>query len=59
MPGETGKPKKALGIMSDISERREIDRMKTEFVSVASHQLRTPLTALRWSLEELISGELG
>lgn len=37
----------------------EASRMKTEFISVVSHQLRSPLTNLRYSLELLISGKLG
>ena len=34
----------------DISERREMDRLKSEFISMVSHELRTPLTAIRGSL---------
>lgn len=43
----------------DITEQKEVDQMKTDFVSLVSHQLRTPLTALRWNLETLLAGELG
>ncbi len=38
------------GIVRDITERKQIDRMKDEFVSTVSHELRTPLTSLRGSL---------
>lgn len=43
----------------DISERREVDRLKKEFVSIVSHELRTPLTAIRGSLSLLAGGALG
>ena len=39
-----------LAALHDVTERREIDRMKDEFVSIVSHELRTPLTAIRGSL---------
>lgn len=37
----------------------ELDQMKSQFVSTAAHQLRTPLTALEWSLNELLEGDFG
>jgi len=43
----------------DVTERREVDRMKDEFVSVVSHELRTPLTAIRGSLGLLAAGKAG
>ena len=44
--------------LQDITERKQIDRMKDEFVSVVSHELRTPLTSIHGSLGMLASGLL-
>ena len=45
--------------MSDISDRKAIERMKDEFISVVSHELRTPLTSIHGSLKLLATGQLG
>lgn len=42
-------------ILRDITDENNMDRTKSEIVSIASHQLRTPLTAVRWYSKELIS----
>ena len=47
-------------IITDSFERlAEANRMKSEFVSIVSHQLRSPLSNLRWALELLMSGKIG
>ena len=46
-------------VVRDISERKEVDRLKTEFVSVVSHELRTPLTSIRGSLGLMEGGAVG
>jgi PAS domain S-box-containing protein len=52
-----------MGIFRDVTERRnaeerlkEVDKNKTEFISIASHQLRTPISGMRWVLEEMERG---
>jgi PAS domain S-box-containing protein len=47
------------GNVRDISQRREVDRLKREFVSMVSHELRTPLTSIRGALGLLAEGGLG
>lgn len=46
-------------IIRGLEKMAEANRLKSEFISVVSHQLRSPLTNLKWSAELLLSGKLG
>ncbi len=48
-----------LVITHDISREKTVERMKTEFVSIAAHQLRTPISAIKWTLRMILDGDLG
>jgi len=59
MSDEFGAQIGAVLMFRDVTERRAIERLKSEFVSTVSHELRTPLTSIRGALGLLSSGMLG
>jgi PAS domain S-box-containing protein len=57
--GEGGREIGTLIILHDITREKRVERMKSQFVSIAAHQLRTPLSILKWSLDMLKDGDIG
>lgn len=50
---------RGLACILDITEQKRLDDAKTQFLSLASHQLRAPTAAIKWLGEMLLSGEIG
>ena len=53
---DSTRKRKGLMTLVDITKQKQVDVAKTEFVSLASHQLRTPITTMKWNMELLNSG---
>jgi PAS domain S-box-containing protein len=51
--------KGVLIVLHDITRDKLVEKMKTEFVSIAAHQLRTPLSAIKWTLRMMLDGDAG
>jgi PAS domain S-box-containing protein len=54
-----GGARRFTGIIRGLSERKRIERLKSEFVSTVSHELRTPLTSVRGALGLVAAGVTG
>lgn len=51
--------KAILVVFRDVTERKKVDRMKSDFISTVSHELRTPLTSIRGALGLITGGAVG
>ena len=56
---KNGEVKGFFSMVNDITERKAVDRMKSEFISIASHEMRTPLTSIHGVIKLLCAGRLG
>ncbi len=56
---DEGVPLGTVAVLEDVTNLREIDRLKNEFIGVASHELRTPVTSLLLSAQLLKEGAVG
>ncbi|MFA6502746.1 MAG: ATP-binding protein [Candidatus Paceibacterota bacterium] len=56
---ELGNPLFFVGLERDITKEKQIEKLRVDFLSLASHQLRTPLSGTKWLIETLRSKVLG
>jgi len=46
-------------ILHDVTREKMVEKLKTEFVSISAHQLRTPLSVIKWILRTVLDGDAG
>jgi PAS domain S-box-containing protein len=56
--GQGGTTSYLIGIGSDVTMTRELERLKSQFISMVSHELRTPLTSIRASMQLLVAEDM-
>ena len=54
-----GESRGFIKVIRDVTRERIIARSKSEFISIAAHQLRTPLSAVKWTMRLIMDGDLG
>ncbi|MBU4216725.1 ATP-binding protein [Candidatus Parcubacteria bacterium] len=51
-----------LGVMkifNNLTREKILDKLKSDFISIAAHQLRTPLSAIKWAIKMVLDGDTG
>ncbi len=56
---QTGEMHGFIKVIRDITREKMISKSKSEFISIAAHQLRTPLSAVKWAMKLVIDGDMG
>jgi PAS domain S-box-containing protein len=56
--GQHGQTSYLIGLGADVTMARELERLKSQFISMVSHELRTPLTSIRASMQLLLAEEM-
>ena len=61
LPHKSGDPAgtRIIFLLHDVSREKILSKLKSEFISIAAHQLRTPLSAIKWTLRLLLDEDLG
>lgn len=59
MESDEGHALGSVAVLEDVTQMKEVDRLKNEFIGVASHELRTPVASLLLSAQMLKEGALG
>ncbi|OHA83131.1 MAG: hypothetical protein A2937_01030 [Candidatus Yonathbacteria bacterium RIFCSPLOWO2_01_FULL_47_33b] len=56
---QTGEMHGFIKVIRDVTREKMISKSKSEFISIAAHQLRTPLSAVKWAMKLVIDGDMG
>lgn len=57
--GADGKPRGVVTVLRDVTSQKELERMKSSFLSVVSHELRTPLHSIKGFVDIILMGKTG
>ncbi len=55
----TGEMNGFVKVLRDITREKMIAKSKSEFISIAAHQLRTPLSGVKWTMKLVMDGDMG